>query len=475
MADVTFQTARELSDQLAAREISARELLDAHVRRHEQVHDPLNAVIATDLDRAIADAAAIDDARSRGERLGPLAGIPMTIKDGYDVDGLPAVAGNPAFADRPKRCGDADLVARLRDAGAVIWGKTNVPLMLGDLQSYNSVYGTTRNPHDVERTPGGSSGGAAAALASGVTPVELGSDIGGSLRHPANWCGVYALKPTWGVLSMRGHIPPPPGRHVEHDLGVGGPMARTADDLRMLFDVLRDNAPRQPRDVRGARIALWLDEPGFPVSRDVRDVVARAADNLRRQGATVEAATLPFAADELIANYFALMYPIIGSGLPPAVYAKLEQARDAYLTSGESTLDPYGITAMATHSTASYREVARAMASRQALKDQFAAWLTQWDAILAPVAAVPAIPHQHKGPLPERTIDVDGTDVAYNHLFDWISLATALHLPAIAAPVTRTDAGLPVGVQLIGGWHEEHFLLNLAEALEQETGGFSAP
>ncbi|WP_034269300.1 amidase family protein [Haloechinothrix halophila] len=475
MADAIYRSARELLEQLTAGQVSARELLDEHIGRNEAIHGSINAVIATDLERARADAAAIDDARARGEQLGPLAGLPMTIKDGYDVDGMPATAGNPAFTDRPSHCEDAALVASLRAAGAVIWGKTNVPLMLGDVQTYNSVHGTTNNPYDEARTAGGSSGGAAAALATGVTPAELGSDIGGSLRHPANWCGVYALKPTWNVLSMRGHIPPPPGHHVDHDLGVGGPMARTADDLRLLYDALHDSAPRQPRDVRGARIALWLDDPAFPVSRDVRDVVARAADDLRGQGATVEATTLPFAADELIENYFALMYPIIGSGLPAAVYAKLEQTRDAHIASGESALDPYGMTAMAVHSTASYRAVARAMAARQALKDQFAEWFTQWDAILAPVAAVPAFPHQHKGPLPERTIDVDGTDVAYPHLFDWVSLATDLHLPAVAAPVTRTETGLPVGVQLIGGWHEEHFLLDLAEALEQETGGFSAP
>lgn len=471
MADLTDGTAHDLHIQLATRQVSARELLDAHVNRHEAVHDIVNAVIATDIERAQADAKAIDDARARDDELGPLAGIPMTVKDGYDVDGMPATAGNPAFTDRPKRCTDADLVARLRAAGAVIWGKTNVPLMLGDLQTYNSVYGTTNNPHDPTRTPGGSSGGAAAALAAGVTPLELGSDIGGSLRHPANWCGVYALKPTWRTLSMRGHIPPPPGRYVEYDLGVGGPMARNADDLQMLYTVLHSQQPQRSKPVTGTRVALWLDD--FPLSNDVRTAVESAADHLRKQGAHVEPATLPFATNELIENYLALLYPIIGAGLPDPVYDKLAQAREAQTP--DIDLDPYGMTAMAVHSTAPYRDVARAQAARQALKDTFAAWFEHWDAILAPVSAIPAMTHRQRGPLPERTIEVDDVDVAYNHLFDWISLATDLHLPAVAAPVTRTDAGLPIGVQLVGGWHDEHFLLDLAEALEHETGGFVAP
>ncbi|MPY97935.1 MAG: amidase [Actinophytocola sp.] len=476
MADETYRTARELHEQLATRQVSARELLDDHIRRHEDVHDAVNAVnavVATDIARAQTDAKKVDDARARGEQPGPLAGIPMTVKDGYDVTGMPATAGNPAFADRQKDCTDADLVATLRAAGAVIWGKTNVPLMLGDLQTYNSVYGTTNNPHDPTRTPGGSSGGAAAALASGITPLELGSDIGGSLRHPANWCGVYALKPTWGTLSMRGHIPPPPGRYVEYDLGVAGPMARTADDLRMLYTALHREPPQRRKDPRTARIALWLD--GFPLSSDVRTGIENAADHLRKHGAHVEPARLPFAADELIENYLALLYPIIGAGLPNPVYDKLAKARDAHLNADAADLDPYGMTAMAVHSTASYRDVARAQARRQALKDTFAAWFESWDAILAPISAIPAMTHRQGGPLPERTIEVDDVDVAYTHLFDWVSLATDLHLPAVGGPVAQTSTGLPIGAQLIGGWHDEHFLIDLAEALEHETGGFRAP
>lgn len=468
MTDLTSRQAHELVQHLGGAEVSARELLDAHVRRHEQVHGSINAVVATDLESAHRRAREIDDARARGEALGPLAGLPMTVKDGFDVAGLPATAGNPSFARRDAHCADADLVARLRAAGAIVWGKTNVPLMLGDFQTFNAVYGTTNNPYDLTRTPGGSSGGAAAALAAGITPLELGSDIGGSLRHPANWCGVYSLKPTWNTLSLRGHIPPPPGAYVEQDLAVPGPMARSAGDLRLLYDTLTAASPSTPKGIAGARIAVWVDEPGFPVSSETRVAVERAAEALREEGAQIEVASPPFSGAELLDNFLRLLYPILGSGFPDGVYRALERSR------GEQA-DPYGGAMLATHATASYRSVAHAMATRQALKDALAEWFAGWDAILTPISAVTAFTHRQEGQLTGRVIEVDGHPEPYPHLFDWIAPATNLHAPAVAVPVTRTAAGLPVGVQIVGPWHAEHRLLDFADALEARTGGFVPP
>ncbi len=208
----TYATAREMLADLAAKHVSARELLDAHIDRNDEIAKQINAVVETDIARAQKDATAIDDARAKGEALGALAGLPMTIKDGFDVENLPAMSGNPALKDRAKNCADATVVADTRNAGAVIWGKTNVPFMLSDIQSYNAIHGTTNNPYDVTKVPGGSSGGAAAALATGVTPLEIGSDIGGSLRHPANFCGVTALKPTWAALDAARSRPAGAGR-----------------------------------------------------------------------------------------------------------------------------------------------------------------------------------------------------------------------------------------------------------------------
>src|SRR2546430_3012623 len=247
VAEANFATARQMLARLNARKISARELLDTHVARHEQLAKKINAVIASDLERAYRDAEALDNARAKGKPLGALAGLPMTIKDGFDVEHMPATAGSPGLVGRDKDCDDAELVRRARKDGAVIWGKTNVPHMLGDWQTYNAIHGTTNNPYDVTRGPGGSSGGAAAALASGITPLEIGSDIGGSLRTPASFCGVTALKPTWGVLPMRRHVPPLPQQYYELDLGVGGPMARNAEDLRLLWTVLSGQSSQRKR------------------------------------------------------------------------------------------------------------------------------------------------------------------------------------------------------------------------------------
>src|SRR6201994_3981393 len=289
-----YATARAMIADLKAKKISARELLDAHLARNDALHPKLNAVIRTDIARAQKDALAIDEARARGDALGALAGIPMTIKDGYDVENMPATSGNPIFKDRDPNCADADMVKLMRGAGAVIWGKTNVPFMLAELQSYNSVYGTTNNPYDVTRTPGGSSGGAAAALAAGITPIEIGSDIGGSLRHPANFCGVMSLKPTWGVLSLRGHIPPAPDDYAENgDLGVVGPTARNIGDLKLLWHVLCGTPQSEGVAVKGARIAVWDHDDAYPLANDVKSAVGRAAEALSREGIAVGNTKVP--------------------------------------------------------------------------------------------------------------------------------------------------------------------------------------
>src|SRR5579871_1550991 len=236
MSDILSLDATGQLAALDAKRISALELLEASLSRCQAANPAINAVVAMDLERAMERARAIDDLRSRGETPGPLAGLPMTIKDTFDVEGMPASSGLEAF--RHGRRPDAVVVGHARQAGAVIWGKTNTPVMAGDFQTYNALYGTTNNPWDLERTSGGSSGGAAAALATGMTALEIGSDIGGSLRVPASFCGVYAHKPTWGGVSQIGHVPPKPGAMAERDLNVVGPMARSARDLRLLLSVI---------------------------------------------------------------------------------------------------------------------------------------------------------------------------------------------------------------------------------------------
>jgi amidase len=476
MSELTYRSAREMIADLEAKKLSARELLDAHVARNTALAPKLNSVITTDLERAQKEADAIDKARAKGETLGPLAGLPMTIKDSLDVDGMPAVCGNPGLAKREKKCADADVVKSVRSAGAVVWGKTNVPLMAGDFQSYNAVYGTTNNPYDVTRTPAGSSGGAAASLASGITPLEIGSDIGGSLRHPANFCGVYALKPTWGALSLRGHVPPLPGHYVETDLGVVGPMARNAGDLRLLWNILRRSDGAASKSIKGARVAVWDDEPSFPLARAVKDGVARAADALADAGARVERVRPPIDAEALMHTYLSLLTPIIGASLPDHLYQSFEARRGADLEELRKGAGPFSAAAYRLRVTQTYRENLAAMTARQAMKDDVEAFFAEgWQAILSPISVVPAFKHLHEPTMNERTLDVDGASVPYMTMLCWIALATALHFPSLAVPVTRTKDGLPVGGQLIGDIRNEDRLFDFAAALEGRLGGFKPP
>ncbi|HZZ46855.1 MAG TPA: amidase family protein [Pseudonocardia sp.] len=479
MTDSAYREATAQLEDLEAKRVSARDLLREALARREAVDPALNSVVNTDIERAERDAAAIDDARARNVPLGPLAGLPMTIKDGYDVEGMPAIAGMPGLRGRPTDCPDADVVADARTAGAVIWGKTNVPAMLSDLQSFNSVYGTTNNPWDTARTPGGSSGGAAAALAAGITALEIGSDIGGSLRHPANFCGVYALKPTWDQLSMRGQVPPGPGTYINMDLGVAGPMARSVADLRLLYRVLRGTARSAastpvtaPRDLR---VAVWLEEPEYRLDDEVRRVLDTAAESLRSTGVTVVPARPPVSVPQLMTTYFGLLNSTLMAGAPDSLFERLVSDRLRAQAALADGADRYSYEAFVVDSTASFRTVVGHRTVREEIRNALATWFQEWDAVLMPIGAVPAFTHRQNGTMFQRTITVNGADEPYARMLDWIALATATHAPALAAPVGQTNDGLPVGVQLVGRWGDEERLLDLAAHLETVTDGFRPP
>lgn len=470
-----YRTAREMLADLSAKKISARELLDAHLVRNEALHKKLNAIIETDIARAMKDAAAIDDARAKSEKLGPLAGIPMTIKDGLDVENMPAVVGNPAFVGRAKNCADATVVARSRAAGAVIWGKSNVPIMLGDLQSFNTIYGTTNNPYDVTRVPGGSSGGSAAALAAGITPLEIGSDIGGSLRHPANYCGVFSLKPTWGTLPQEGHYPPNPDAWYEPDLNVVGPMARNAEDLRLLFGVLNNAKPATRRDVKGLRVALWNEEPGFPLSSEVRGFTERAAEALSGIGIHVERAKPEIDGEEMMRNYVALISAVLSGSLDDQVFDAFASLRGDDAKAVAAGASWASTENFRLQSTASYRDVTRALQARHRMRTKLAEFFTRFNAILMPVTPIPPFAHTQSQTFMDRRIEIEGKTVPFMKMVNWITLATFLHAPAISVPAGLTAEGLPVGVQLVGPWHGEDQLFDLGAGLEEAMGGFVPP
>lgn len=437
--DLTYAAAEEMLSLLAAKRVSARELLDMAVKRCDAVHAKINAVVIRDVERAKAEALAIDDARANGEPLGPLAGLPMTVKEAFDIAGMPACVGNPDYRERPSDVDDAEMVERVRGADAIIWGKTNVPYMLMDLQCYNSIYGTTNNPYDLTRTPGGSSGGSSAALAAGITSLEIGSDIGGSLRHPANFSGVFALKPTWEKLSQRGHVPPLP----EHafgptDLAVVGPMARTARDLRLLFHVLSGRKPktRPLQSIKGKRIAMWIDQREFPASTEVKAAVVKTGEALQRAGAIVAPAKPDINIEEMTTAYGATLRSIVVPGVD---------------------LDP------------------RYTRQREQQKAAVARFFDNWDALLMPVTPTVALPHDHTEPAGARMLDVDGQQVAYYKFLGWITLATTCHLPAAVAPAAWTREALPIGVQIVGPEDGDDSVIDLAEHIERELGGFKPP
>jgi amidase len=392
------------------------------------------------------------------------------------VTGFATTAGIPDLAqNRPAR--DSDVAARLKAAGAVIWGKTNVPVMAGDWQSFTRLYGTTNNPWDTDRTPGGSSGGAAAALAAHVTALEIGSDIGGSLRIPASFCGVFSHKPTWGMVSQHGHIPPRPGSWAEPDLNVIGPMARSARDLRLLLSIIEDGplAPKAPpADLKTTRIGLWLDDPVLPLDPQVKAVVTAFVGDLTAAGVSVEPVQ-PVDTAELLDAYLLLLGSIVAADMPKGRRRTMELMRGPAGLAKAWGAGPFSRWSRLLGYTARHREWLAADAVRARLRHEMDQLFDRFDVVLAPIAPVAAFPHDHR-PFERRALtDSTGARLPYVSLLSWISLATACGLPATAIPAGFTATGLPVGVQLIGRRGDDARTLSLAQAVDENVRGFMAP
>ena len=478
--DLCFADATEVAAAVRDRTVSSVELLDGLLSRVDQYNPGLNAVVTLDAERARTRAAEADAATARGESWGPLHGVPMTIKDVWETAGLRTTSGAPELADHIPDT-DAAGVARLKAAGAIVFGKTNTPIYAGDDQTFNDVFGITNNPWDVTRTPGGSSGGAAAALSAGLTPLEFGSDIGGSIRMPSHMCGTFGLKPSWGVVPSRGHIPGPPGSLLETDVNAGGPMARSVRDLELALGVLagplpelgsawRLELPPGPSGLGPAdlRIAVVADDATFPVSSQVRDVVRGLADRLADAGALVEDRPFPVALDEMFASWQDLVLPIIGAGLPPEAYA--EFAGLATLMTG----DDVGSRSVRSL-VLSHRDQLAADQLRQQQRRRWADEFTTVDVVLAPALQVPAFPHDTLQPLPMRSLDIDGTTISHLDLSVWCGAIGAMLLPVAAVPAGRTPSGLPVGVQVIGPYLGDRATLAAADAISRVAGGFTPP
>jgi amidase len=481
MTELHFRSATELAASIRRREVSSRELLEIYLSRIEKHNPALNAVVTLDAERARTRAAEADAALARGESWGPLHGLPITVKDSFETAGVRTTSGSPTLSGHVPAT-DADAVKRLRGAGAVIFGKTNLPVFAGDFQSYNPVFGTTNNPWDTTRTPGGSSGGAAAALASGLTALELGSDIGGSIRTPCHWNGVFGHKPTFGIIPIRGHIPGPPGMLSEVDLGVAGPMARSAGDLELALDILAGPTDERaiawsfalprPRhgDLRSYRVAAWLDDPGFPVDTQVGDSLRDTLKALRGAGVRVDESARPFESlREVFELYQGLLWGAMISGYPDEVFDAFVRHAQAY------PADQSAFGSMARGGTQRFRDWARANEARVQLRARFAAFFRDFDVLLLPVNPVPAIPHDHSEPMFARSIRLNGGERPYMDILAWISPATLCYNPATVAPVGRTRSGLPVGVQIVGPYLEDRTTIDFARRVGELCGGFAPP
>ncbi len=459
MDDPLFETAAGAAASVRRREISSRELTRALLERIEAVNPALNAVVELRGEAALREAEAADGALAAGRDTGPLHGVPMTIKESFNVAGAHTTWGNPAFKDYVAER-DATVVQRLRRAGAIIVGKTNVPFMLGDYgQTANDLYGVTNNPWDAARTPGGSTGGGAAALAAGLTFLEYGSDLVGSIRIPAHFCGVYGLRPTANIVPPTGFQPPgpPAGSSEMLHMSALGPLGRSAGDLRTALRVTAGPdqhaakafswtlPPSRRIRLRDFRVGVVLDHPHAPVSSEVALLLAATVDAVARAGASIVEGW-PDGMDPVqqyetfgfqVRSFLALQEPVGVDFAPLSQFIDQEHRR---------------MSARAT----------------------WAAYFDDVDVFLCPPNFTPAFPHDTR-PFEQRTIATPDGERRYDSQPFWISHGTLAGQPAAVAPIGSTPAGLPVGVQIVGPRFEDDTVITFAELLADVVGGYAQP
>jgi amidase len=478
-----YQTATELMSALRAKKVSSAELVDAAIARIEAVDQKLNAVVVRDFDRARGAARAADAARAKGDDR-PLLGLPFTVKEVFNIAGLPTTWGLPGTQAIPVT-EDAVVVARLKAAGAIILGKTNVSILLQDWQSSNPVYGVTNNPWDVSRTPGGSSGGGAAALAVGLVPLEFGSDLGGSLRIPASFCGIFAHRSSHGLVPLRGFAPPGTPQlsaAPEIDQAALGPMARSASDLMLALDVIAgpDDAeatayrlllpPARHQALKDFRVLVLDETPLVPTAKSVRAALGELAKNLETAGCTVSTTSPLFPDMQALGKTFVeLLMAFAGADMPENDFRGLADAART-IDPKTNDLQQAGQRAMAL----SHRDWVQLDRQRVALADQWRRLFAEFDVVLCPAAPTVAFPHAN-GPFDQRTLSIDGQEVPYSLLPMWCALPAPTGQPVTAMPIGHDAAGLPTGMQIIGPYLEDRTSIAFAGLVEQAFGGFRVP
>ncbi|MFT7213863.1 MAG: amidase [Granulosicoccus sp.] len=452
--DITLWSTSRQAAAIRAGEITSRQLLEAMIIRIEQVNPTINAVITLDIDAARDSADKADVDLANGNNYGPLHGIPVTIKDALEVINMRSTGGAKELQDNfPDK--DADVVCAVKQAGAFVFGKTNLPRWSGDVQAYNDMFGTTNNPWNRDCVPGGSSGGAAAAVATGMTSFEIGTDIAGSIRFPSSFCGVYGHKPSWGIVGSRGYLDHKSGGTTEADVNVHGPIARSAEDLALLLSLLvkRDEplvANLKPAlDVGSMRIAAWIDDDFCRLDKEVLSVISSTLDKIETSGLAIDRHARP---DIDATEAFQLGVQLVGAAM---LQSQPEETSDETVMSHRQWLD--------------------ANMKREAIRGKWQSFFEDYDAIIMPVSFVPPFKHLHEGDFWTRSLVCNGEERAYIDLLCWTILTGMAYLPSTVPPLGLGSSGLPIGFQVVGPYGSDYSTIRLAGYIGELTGGYQAP
>lgn len=478
-------SATSLIKAIKNKKTSATELLKYFIDRHKRLDPIINAVVTTDFEGALKRAQKADEALSRGETWGPLHGLPMTIKDNIEVAGMLTTYGSSYFKNyRPTK--NADVVQSLLDAGAIIFGKTNLPALGKDTQSFNDVFGQTNNPWDIEKTPGGSSGGSAAALAAGLTGLEIGNDIGGSIRLPAHFCGVYGHKPSYNIVSMDGGKKPWRTKHSNYladpDLAVKGPLARSAEDLKLAMDVIVAPPSYQRKAIKiklpdsrksklkEFRVGLWIDDSLYPPDNDVGNCLQKMVTELTKTGVNLKNKKPDI---DLKQCHWLRgdLETATTSHFPPSGKYEWAMSQAKSLKDDDQSGTARWVRAM----TGTHRDWNKLNEERAIMRQKWEDYFQDFDVLLCPVARIAAHNHDHTE-IASRTIQFDNETVNYwDVVGPWNSLSLVSYLPSTVAPIGFTPSGLPVGVQIIGPYLEDYTSIQFAKLLERMNGSYKPP
>lgn len=485
MTELHFQSACDIAKAIRNKSTTSVQLLEIFKERIERLNPDINALVSINFESAFNTARESDEELMRGNIKGPLHGLPITIKDNLEVSGMPCTAGATDFNEYIPRQ-NADVVDSLVNAGAIVFSKSNLPRFAEDFQTYNKVFGQTNNPWDVTKTSGGSSGGSAAAVAAGLTSFDIGNDIGGSIRHPANFCGVFGHKPTYGIVPDRGLVPPPPGIFtgdygMNMDIGVNGPICRAPEDIDLIMDVIVQPEaadrkgwkislpPAEKTKLNEFRVGLWLDDPVCPVDTRILDRIRRVVDAISNSGARIEEKRPEIEFTKAYQLFVTLLNAVMGASAPPKMFTKWLEQEDTLKS------DPVDYrTKQIKGAIQRHREWLMADAERQLMRQKWAEYFEEFDVMLCPVTPVTAFPHDH-GPWFDRTINVNDQEYPYSNLMGWVGLTNVVYLPSTIAPIGISSQGLPIGIQIVAPYLQDKTSTKFACLLKDLVGGFTPP